>query len=77
MMNRNEVVNIDKVKTDLTDAIGEFQRRLIGVFGEFVFGIDTMVARYNLLEQRHDALQQRFDAVEARLTNLEKRGNGH
>lgn len=72
-MKREDVLKVDELKAELSDAFRTFERRLTGVFGELVYGIDTVIDRYNALEAIQLAQERRLAAVAERLLQLERR----
>jgi len=70
---REDIIKVDALKTDLSDAFRTFERRLSGVFGELVYAIDTVIDRYNDLERRYDDLERRYDVLERQHHDLERR----
>lgn len=72
-MNRNDVIQVDRLKEELSSAFRSFEQSMRSVFGELVYGIDTVVERYNDLNAKHTALETRHDALEARMEVLTTR----
>jgi hypothetical protein len=72
-MKREDVLKVDELKAELSDAFRTFERRLTGVFGEVVYALDTVIDRYNALEATQLAQEQRLAAVAERLLQLERR----
>jgi hypothetical protein len=76
-MKREDVLKVDELKTELSSAFRDFERRLTGVFGELVYAVDTVVDRYNDLERRQAQTEQRLDLVSERLLVLERLRGEH
>jgi hypothetical protein len=76
-MNREDVLKVDALKAELSDAFRQFEQRLTGVFGDMVYAVDTVVDRYNDLETKHEQLEHRLDMVTARLLTIEKQLGEH
>jgi hypothetical protein len=72
-MKREDVLKVDELKAELSDAFRTFERRLTGVFGEVVYALDTVIDRHNALEATQLAQEQRLAAVAERLLQLERR----
>jgi hypothetical protein len=63
-MKREDVLKVDELKAELSDAFRTFERRLTGVFGEVVYALDTVIDRYNDLDARLDVIAARLLALE-------------
>ena len=72
-MKREDILQVDALKAELSDAFRSFERRLTGVFGELVYSLDTVIEKYNAQEQRAEQLQAQLDTVAARLLAIERR----
>lgn len=44
-MKREDVIQVDALKTELSAAFRQFEQRLTGVFGELVYAVDTVIER--------------------------------
>jgi hypothetical protein len=63
-MKREDVLKVDELKDELSDAFRQFERRMVGVFGQLVYGIDTVIERYNDLDAKLDAVSRRLLVLE-------------
>jgi hypothetical protein len=63
-MKREDVLKVDELKDELSDAFRQFERRMVGVFGQLVYGIDTVIERDNDLDAKLDAVSRRLLVLE-------------
>jgi hypothetical protein len=83
-MKREDVIQVDALKTELAGAFRQFEQRLTGVFGELVYAVDTVIDRSNDLDAKHAELAAsharlagQLDAVSERLLALERLRGEH
>lgn len=70
-MKREDVLNVEGLKEQLSESVGQMNRSLRTVFGEVIYAIDTVIEKYNTLETRFNDLQHRFDDLQQRHDRLE------
>jgi len=74
-MKREDILKVDELKAELSDAFRTFERRMTGVIGELVYGIDTVIDQFNTLERRHAILETQHEALDVQQRQLQQQLN--
>jgi ABC-type transporter Mla subunit MlaD len=76
-MNREDVLKVDELKEELSEALQHFGQQLRSILGDVVYAVDTVIDRYNTLEAKHTQLVATVETLSERVLTLERLRGEH
>jgi hypothetical protein len=76
-MKREDVLNVDDLKEQLSTGVQQLNTTLRTVFGQLVYALDTVIERHNALDTRLVEQERQLAIVAERLLTLERLRGEH
>jgi uncharacterized coiled-coil protein SlyX len=70
-MKREDVLNVDALKEELSSGVQQLNTTLRSVFGQLVYALDTVIERHNALEIRLAESERRVAVLSEQLTAVQ------